>query len=167
VSRDSLIDAYIAALPLAAVAIVLSADGRRCRIHTEGEPGPGETIERRLYFKPSHAELVISTIDLLEGWTDQAPAAVAASIEQAAATLGAPVHALGELRQAAEEAVAEVTARVDAGRQNGDLKQVNRQYKLYRQQQIAKAEKAMPYAKFLERFTASIVRDVAMNGRTI
>ena len=36
------------------------------------------------------------------------------------------------------------------------------QYKLYRQQQIAKAEKATPYAKFLERFTASIVRDVAM-----
>jgi hypothetical protein len=73
-SRASLIEVYIAALPLAAVAIVSSADGRRCRIETDGEPAPGETIERRLYFKPSHAELVLSTIDL-EGWTDQAPAA--------------------------------------------------------------------------------------------
>jgi hypothetical protein len=32
---------------------------------------------------------------------------------------------------------------------------------IYRQAQIAKAEKAVSYAKFLERFTASIVRDVA------
>jgi hypothetical protein len=27
--------------------------------------------------------------------------------------------------------------------------------------QIAKAERAMPYSKFIERFTATIVRDVA------
>jgi hypothetical protein len=164
-SRALLIDAYIAALPLTAVAIVSSADGRRCRIRTDGEPAPGETIERRLYFKPSHAELVLSTIDL-EGWTDQQPAAVAAQIERAATTLGAPYQTPAELQEAAEQAVAEVQARVDIGRQNGDLKQVNRQYKMYRQQQVAKAEKAIPYAKFLERFTASIVRDMAMNGRT-
>jgi hypothetical protein len=163
-SRASLVEAYIAALPLAAVAIVSSADGRRCRIHTDGEPAPGDTIERRFYFKPSHAELVLSTIDL-EGWTDHQPAAVAAQIERAATTLGASFHTLAELREAAEEAVVEIQARVDAGRQNGDLKQVNRQYKHYRQQQIARAEKAMPYAKFLEQFTASIVRDVAMSGR--
>jgi len=28
------------------------------------------------------------------------------------------------------------------------------------QQQIAKAERAMPYGKFIERFTAGLVRDV-------
>jgi hypothetical protein len=161
-SRASLIEAYIAALPLTAVAIVCSSDGRRCRIHTDGEPAPGETIERRFYFKPSHAELMLSTIDL-EGWTDQQPAAVTAQIERAAAMLGAPHYALAELRKSAEEVVDEVQTRVDVGRQNGDLKQVNKQYKMYRQKQIAKAEKAMPYAKFLERFTASIVRDMAMS----
>jgi hypothetical protein len=53
-SRASLIEAYIAALPLAAVAIVSSADGRRCRIHTEGEPrqarrsNPGSTSSRHM-----------------------------------------------------------------------------------------------------------------------
>jgi hypothetical protein len=90
-SRASLIEAYIAALPLAAVAIVSSAEGRQCRIQTDGEPAPGEAIERRLYFKPSHAELVLSAIDL-DGGTDQAPAAVVALIEQTAAMLGAPLH---------------------------------------------------------------------------
>jgi hypothetical protein len=33
---------------------------------------------------------------------------------------------------------------------------MNRQYKAYRQRQIAKAEKALPYAKFLEPFIATI-----------
>jgi hypothetical protein len=81
------------------------------------------------------------------------------------ASLGAPYHTLAELREAAETAVDEIQARVDSVRQNGGLKQVNAEYKRYRAQQIAKAEKAMPYAKFLERFTALIVRDVAMTGR--
>jgi hypothetical protein len=76
-----------------------------------------------------------------------------------------PYHTLAELREAAEEAVAEITARVDVMRQNGDLKLVNAQYKRYRAEQMAKAEKATPYAVFLQRFTASIVRDVAMGGR--
>jgi hypothetical protein len=130
-SRGLLVEAYTAALPLAAVAIVSSADSKRCRIMTGGEPGPGEAIERRLYFKPSHAELVLTTISL-DGWTDQQPAAVAALVERTATTLGAP---FGELRRAAEEAVAEITARVDAMRQNGALKQVNAEYKRYRTQQ--------------------------------
>jgi hypothetical protein len=162
VSR-ALVEAYISALPLTAVAIVSSADGRRCRILTEGEPGPGETIERQLYFKPSHAELVLSKIDL-EGWTNEPAAAVVASIVSAATMLGAPHYALADLRKVAAAVVAEVVARVEAGRQNGDLKLVNRQYKIYRLAQVAKGERAIPYAKFMERWTAGLVRDVAVNS---
>jgi hypothetical protein len=52
--------------------------------------------------------------------------------------------------------------------QNGGLKQINRPYKAYRQAQIARAERAVPYSKFLEqRYTVSIVRNVAMTGRMI
>ena len=162
-SRSKLVEAYIAALPLAAVAVISSADGARCRILTDGEPGPGETIEHQLYFKPSHADLVLMTLGL-EGWTDQAPAAVAAQIEQAAATLGARYYALAELSKAAAEAVAEVQARVDAARQNGDLKQVNAAYKRYRLAQVAKGEKAMPYTAHLAAFTQSLVEKVARQG---
>ncbi len=163
-SRALLVEAYIAALPLTAVAIV--SDGRRCRIRT-GEPAPGETIKHRFFFRPSHADLVLMTIER-EGVTDQAPAAVAAQIERAAATLGAPYQTPAELWQAAAEAVAEIVARVEATNQAGGLKQINRQYKAYRQQQIARAERAVPYSKFLEqRYTVSIVRGVAMSGRII
>ena len=53
-------------------------------------------------------------------------------------------------------------AKSRAMRQNGGMKQINRQYKVYRQGQVAKGEKAMPYGKFIERFTAGPVRDVAV-----
>jgi hypothetical protein len=68
---------------------------------------------------------------------------------------------------AAKIQVAEIVAKVEAARQNGGMKQTNRQYKAYRQAQMAKAEKALPYAKFIEPFIATIVRDVAARGRMI
>ena len=37
----------------------------------------------------------------------------------------------------------------------------------YRQAQIAKAEKAVPYSKFIEPFVMTIVREVAATGRAI
>jgi hypothetical protein len=47
--------------------------------------------------------------------------------------------------------------------QAGGLKQVNAQYKRYRQAQVAKAEKAIPYTAFLERFVITpTVRNIAM-----
>jgi hypothetical protein len=103
---------------------------------------------------------VLTTIDL-EGWTDQQPGAVAALIERTAATLGTSYQSPAELAGPAEQAVDEVQARVAGMNQSGGLKQINRQYKAYRVAQIAKAERAMPYSKFIERFTATIVRDVA------
>jgi hypothetical protein len=96
-------------------------------------------------------------------------AILAASIDEGVTTgaMGAPYETAAEIRAAAEIQVAEITARIKDSNQAGGLKQVNAQYKRYRQGQIAKAEKAVPYAKFLERFTASIVRQVAATGRPI
>lgn len=74
---------------------------------------------------------------------------------------------LGNVSADKAEAVAEIVARVDAMRQAGGLKQVNAEYKRYRQAQAAKAERATPYAVFLQRFTATIVREVAATGRAI
>jgi hypothetical protein len=91
VSRASLIEAYVSALPFAAVAVVQTAGG--CRVAVGGEIAPGETIAARFYFKPSHAELVLMTIGK-EGLADKPPAAVAALIERTAAMLGAPHRTL-------------------------------------------------------------------------
>jgi hypothetical protein len=96
------------------------------------------------------------------------PAALAARIMQAASAIGAPFQTPDELRWVAEEAVDEVQARVAAMNQAGGLSAFNKAYKRYREQQLARAEKAQPYRLFLEqRFTATIVRDVAMSWRAI
>jgi hypothetical protein len=57
--------------------------------------------------------------------------------------------------------------RVKIANQDGDLRQINRQYKAYRLAQVGRSEKAVPYSKFIERFTAGLVRDAAATGRAI
>jgi hypothetical protein len=75
---------------------------------------------------------------------------------------GAPFQTAAALRADAEKEVDKIVARVEATSQAGGLRQLNRSYKAYRAQQIAKAERAQPYSKFLEeRYTAKIVRSVA------
>jgi hypothetical protein len=168
-SRASLIDAYISGLSLTAVSVVASADGRRCRIETGGEIAPcrGERIRRQFFFKPSHADLVLMTIDR-EGVTDQAPAAVAALIERAAATVAAAYQSPDGLRKAAGQQVDEIVERVKASGQSGRLKRWNAAYKQYRQAQIEKSEPAIPYAHYIERVvTMPTVRQIAATGRTV
>jgi len=92
---------------------------------------------------------------------------VAALIEKTAATMGAPFETAAEIRAAAKIQVAAIVAKVEAARQAGGMKQINRQYKAYRLAQIAKAEKATSYTKFLERFVISTVKQVAMTGQMI
>jgi hypothetical protein len=164
-SRASLIDAYVSALPFAPVAIVQTAGG--CRVAVGGEIAPGETTIAKYYFKPIHIELLLGAAGLTDGAINKPPKVVAVLLEKTARRMHAPYETETEIRAAAKLQVAEITARVKASNQSGGLKQINRQYKLYRQQQIAKAEKALPYSKFLERYTATIVRDVAATGRPI
>lgn len=161
-SRASLVEAYIAALNLTAVAIV--SDGRRCRICT-GEPAAGEKVKARFCFKPSHADLVLASIDK-EGLSGKQPAALVSAIEQAAAKLGAPYQTPGALHKAAEQQVAEITERIKAAGLSGALKKWNTRYRQYRLAQVEKHEPAITYATFLEQYVvAPTVRDVAMSGR--
>jgi hypothetical protein len=162
-SRESLLETYISALPFTAVAVV-PIDGGGCRIETGA---PGETIERLYYFKPSHVDLVLDAAGLADGPIDQPPDAVATLIERTAVAMGAPFETAAEIRAAAKQEVDKIIDRVEAMRQNGGIKEINARYKAYRLAQMAKAEKAMPYGKFIERFTAVMVRDVAMTGRVI
>jgi hypothetical protein len=165
VSRAALIDVYISGLNLVEVAIV--GAGRQCRIHTDGKIAPGEPVAHRYHFKASHAELVLATIGH-EGCTDQLAAApLAALVERTAATLGASYVTPAELRKAAEAHVNEITERIRVANQSGGMKEINKQYKRYRQEQIAKGEGAVPYSKYVEPFITRMVRNVAATGRMI
>jgi hypothetical protein len=165
-ARADLIQTYIDSLQLTEVAIF--GAGRQCRIHTDGDGdlAPGEPIACRYFFRPSHAELVLATI----GQDDMSgrPAALAASIEQAAATLGAKWQTPDALRKAAAEQVDEITERVRSAGLSGRLKMWNKRYRQYRLGQLEKSEPAIPYAAFLEQVvTLPTVRQLAMSGRTV
>jgi hypothetical protein len=113
VSRASLIDAYVSALPFAAVIVVAVPRGG-CRVAVGGEPAPGEKIERQYYFKASHIELVLGAAGLTDGPIDQPPATIAALVERTARSMQAPFQTAAELRADAEKEVAKIIARVEA-----------------------------------------------------
>lgn len=160
--RDALVEAYLGALDARAVLIQAAPNGQPARISTEADPQ--FNLFAVLWFsKSAHAELVLAQCPA--GWVDVAPAALRDEVINAAAALGAPWRTTEEVRVEASIAVAEIIASVEASRQSGGLAQVNASYKIYRQQQVAKGEKAMPYSAHLQAFTRSLVVLAAQNAR--
>jgi hypothetical protein len=163
VSRESLISAYVAALPFQPVAIV-AVPGDRCRVETAAS---GDAVAT-YWFKQSHIELLLGAAGLPEGRPiDQSPVAVAALIRRTAAAMGAPYETKAEIMAAAEKQVDAVLERVRASNQAGGMKLINRQFKAYRQAQLAKAEPAVGYQKYIEPFVMTMLRQVAMTGRMV
>jgi hypothetical protein len=163
-SRAALIDVYISGLNLTEVAVV--GAGRRCRIET-GEIAPGEPVAHRFFFRASHADLVLAAIDK-EGLPSKSPARLVDAIERTAAKLGAPFMTLDELRKAAEVQVAEIVERVKTAGLSGKLKRWNAAYRQYRLEAVARAEKAIPYANYIEQaVTMPTVKQLAASGRTV
>lgn len=108
------------------------------------------------FSKAAHAELVAAQCG---------PQATRDDVVNAAAMLGARWRLMPEIEQAASNAVAEIIASVDHQRRKGGLAQVNAAYKIYRQHQVAKGEKVMPYAAHLATFTRSLVTLAAASAR--
>lgn len=123
-SRETLISAYVAALPFAAVAIIAIPGGRRCRVSNPpcvADLAPGEKIAQLYYFKPTHLDLVLGAAGLGCDPIEQPPDAVAALIERTARRMGAPYETEPEIRAAAEQEVAKIVAKVAATNQAGGL----------------------------------------------
>jgi hypothetical protein len=118
VSRASLIDVYIAALPFTPVAVVAIPAGG-CRVAVGGEIAPGEKTKHRLYFKANHVELVLSAAGLTDAPIPQPPDAVAGKLQLAAKSVGAPFQTLDALQADAEIEVDKIIARVEATNQAG------------------------------------------------
>jgi hypothetical protein len=165
VSRETLIQAYVSALPFAAVNIIATING--CRVSVGGELAPGEIAIATYFFRPLHIELLLGAAALTDDPVDRSPVAVASLISDAAKKVGAPCHTAKQLRAAAEHEVDKILERVRVSNQAGGLKLINRKYREYRQAQVAKAEEALPYSKFIEPYLMQILRQVAATGRMI
>ena len=158
-SRVSLVEAYISGLQLTEIAIV--GAGKQCRITAGGEfATPGEPVAHRYFFKSSHVDLLLATIGQ-DGLSGRSAAALAELIVQAAASIGATHQSPAQVRKGAELAVAAITERVRIANQSGGMKSINREYRAYRQQQLARGERATSYAAFIEPFVATMVKRAA------
>lgn len=173
--RAALVLAYMEALPAKPVLIHAGPGGQSSTIGA----APVKNFDRfdALWFaKPSHADLVLmncrddfaslGAIDR-QGWIDLSARTVRDHVVNVASGLGAVWRSEAELRADASNAVEEIIANVEAQRRTGGLARVNAAYKIYRQRQTAKNEKAMPYAAHLAAFTRSLVVLAAANADLI
>lgn len=158
-SHAKLIDVYLAALSRTVVSVVTDAGVNHARIET-GDVPAGAAVHARLHFNASHADLVLSAYGL-DGRADMSPSELLEAITSTAARLGAEWQTDEEARAAAADTVQAVVDKVEAARQAGGMKEINASYKRYRQEQVAKAERAVPYSTYLRHYTARMVEEVA------
>jgi thiamine pyrophosphate-dependent acetolactate synthase large subunit-like protein len=98
------------------------------------------------------------------GWVGLPPSQVVEKINMVAHQLGARWQTQGQIERDAERVVADIVRRVKDAQQDGGLKQVNTQYKQYRQAQIEKSEPAIPYSAHVAEFTRSLVLRAAQKS---
>lgn len=163
--HDALVKAYIGALEIREVTIHAAPDGRPARIGPAPE-GNLDLFDMLWFEKPQHIELVLSQCqsdiratgaERPDGWIDLSAQEVRDLVVNAAAMLGATWKTGAEIEADASNAVAEIVEDVEIRRQSGGLSQVNRDYKIYRQRQLASGQKAIPYSAHLDAFTRSLV----------
>jgi hypothetical protein len=164
--RDALVKAYLDALEARALLIHASPDGRSAKL-SFNEDSKLNLFDALWFSKPAHAEFVLANCcqGYHEGWFDLPAREVRDRVINVAAVIGARWRSSAELQADASNAVAEIIEHVEHQRQIGGLCKVNASYKIYRQQQAAKGEKAMPYAAHLAAFTRSLVTLAAQNAR--
>jgi hypothetical protein len=157
--RDALVQAYVEALDLCPIMIL--AEPVVAKIALAPESGFG-VFDILWFAKRHHAELVL--MQCPDGPICRPASQVRDDVVNIAAMLGARWQTGAEVEAIAAAAVAEIIAKVEDMRIRGGLAQVNRSYKIYRQRQVAKGEKAVPYSAHLHCFTASLVRLAAQNS---
>jgi hypothetical protein len=167
---DSLIDSYIAALPITPIAIIGSPDRRLSKL---GIMRTAEAFDALWFPKNHHAELVamtcladFETIGALrpDGFVDLHVNTVRDFVIDAAATLGASWRTDAEVRHDASFQVEKIIMHVEVGRRTGQLTEVNQSYKAQRLAAKDAGRKMCSYASHLAAFTRSLVMMAAQNS---
>ena len=175
----ALIAAYRDGLGLAAIAIICDATG--ARIATFGNASDcalsaGEQIETRWWCRRSTdaARVVAAATARLRRNKSKhiapVPATTASSssaqragaaIAAAAKQYGVTLYTDDETLAAAMAMIARVDEEIEQLQRTGELKSVNRSYRIYRTETTARGETALPYVKWLNEYKANLVRQLA------
>jgi hypothetical protein len=89
------------------------------------------------------------------------PTDISAAIEQAAKRLHVALCADEQIAADAERVIARVEQEIETLQRAGQLKSVNQSYRAYRMDAAARGEKAAPYADWINKYKAKLVRELA------
>lgn len=185
-ARAALITAYREGLGLAPIAVIGAGTGIRIlavRSGCDAVVAPGEKIETQWWCRPapdagrvaaaaterlrrcrpkndaleSSAAHLSDPVPIISAALDLAGKAIAAAAKQCGATL----YADQETLIAAVAVIARVEEEIERLQRAGELKSVNRSYKIYRTETTARGEIASPYAQWLNEYKVKLVRELA------
>lgn len=171
-AASALVAAYREGLALTAVLAIVGPDNVRVVIADHGGEArltAEESIAARWWCRrASHTEYIVATMKRRRRMPDAIADRVVYFCESIARIAGAAAIALQSDEEVAAEAGV-VGARLDdemvKQKQAGVLKPVNKAYRDYRLETIARGERVMPYARWMNRYKIKLVRDIAANLR--
>ena len=170
-ARPALIAAYREGLALACIAIIGDAGTVRIAALAPGEPTGegGEAVLQRFWCRrAAHAEAIVGAARRRRrnaGDPAGALASACAAITAAAKRLAVSLQSDQELDAEATAAIARLDEEMQQQMRAGALKPVNRAYRDYRLAAAAGGEKCTPYAQWLDRYKANLMREIAANLR--
>jgi hypothetical protein len=175
-ARAALITAYREGFGLVAIAVIGAATGMRITALGSGcdaALAPGEKTEARWWCRRALDAARIATAAkarlrrLPAGSGSAAFDLAGKAIAMAAKQCGLTLYADEETVAAALAVIARVEEEIKRLQRAGELKSVNRSYKIYRTETAARGEMALPYAQWLNEYKANLVRQLAAGLRFI
>lgn len=160
--RESLADRYIAALELVPVFVVATDAGARV---LRRSPDNARAILRTFHCTtPLWADALAYLARQIVQRERTAPDA-AASIEREARTCGIVFRTQTDIEDEAMRAVRTVEERFSAMQAGGQLRALNKSYRLHRLALVERGQPAPPYSAFVRSFKADMVAAVARESR--
>jgi hypothetical protein len=131
------------------------------------------TEQARWWCKSTHAVWLVAAVEAAEKRRQNADDAagdaadLAHAVAVSAKRLGIALISDEDMAAEANAVIARLEQEIAAQSRNGALKAVNRAYRDYRLQATARGEKVLPYAQWMARYKAKLVREIAQNLRTL
>lgn len=173
--RSALIRVYREGLGLAAV-VVIHGPGVFRILATEGDGertlAAGDVVKARWWCRRRMDAERVATAAMSRlqrhALRDEAqPSLAHEAIAGAAKRLNVALHADEEISAEAMGVIARVDEEVESLQRSGELKSINKSYRIYRMEASARGEKVIRYAEWLEKYKQTLVRELAVALRYV
>lgn len=169
--RNALIAAYREGLALAAIVVIESPTGVCVRTSAHERPlGPGESLVARWWCRrAAEAECVadgaLRSFRRARNASSDPCALACASVVRAAERLAVELRSDTDVDAEAMRAMARLDQEIAKQMRSGALKSVNRSYRQYRLEASSRGARVLPYAKWMDGYKVTLMREIAANLR--